>query len=326
MIPLLLCGSLAFGGSPELVPLNTNTLSVKGMSRAYGFVKGQDYTLSRIKEEWPEFSMQVGVAKSTFDASFPEIGTKLETQLRHAMGQDFVQQLTAKLRADFSTTLASQQLTRPAVVQFIEQVKTRAQGDIESPVLEYLLAVKYANYPVAEFTDGFRQRYATDGTGKAQGIKMKLQLPRSWASKDGERPHIVHKWISENGTGLNVFMLDVRDVGSYNPSPQDMDNFVRSGEVRGSVPPGSRYVESGTFTLESRPGYWIHMVLPTERLGSRFVMEALMYQVYFRGKAIGLLCQAGGPESDQEQSHEAFLRIRPLCHQVANSIVLEQAY
>lgn len=306
--------------------INFNPTSVKGAAQAYGFILGQEYSLSRIAKEFPELSGGVELARAQFGSTFPDIKTKLETQFKKAMGEKLFQETATNLRTKLRETLGHQKITREIAANFLEQVKGRSKGEIESPVIEYLLAVKYTANPVGEFADGFRQRYQTDGMGKSQGIKINLQLPRSWAGKDGERPHIVQKWVSENGTGLEMIHLDIRDGQGYNPTKKEMEEFVRSGEAKDSVPDGSKYVDSGNFTLEKQTGYWLQMAMPFERAGMKMYQDALMYQFFFRGKAIGIMCQAGGPENEKPKVNEAFKRIRPLCQQVLNSLVLTQAY
>ena len=164
------------------------------------------------------------------------------------------------------------------------------------------------------------------GTGKAQGLKVNLQLPRSWLGKNGERPHIVQKWISGNGTGLESIHLDIRDSQGYTPTKKEIEEFVSSGEVKNTVADGFSYVASGSFALESQHGYWVHMIMPNERLGVKMYQIGLMYQLFFRGKAIGIMCQVGGSQNEKPKIDDAFKRMYPLCQQVVNSIVLPQAY
>lgn len=315
-----------FAYSPASFAINFNPTSVKGMAQAYGFVLGQEYSLSRIAKEFPELAGGVELARARFGSTFSDIETKLEIQLTQAIGEKLFQETAGNLRMNLRETLGRQQITRDIAASFLEQVKARSKGEIESPVLEYLLAVKYTANPVGEFADGFRKRYQTDGTGKSQGIKINLQLPRSWAGEDGERPHIVQKWVSENGTGLEIILLDIRDGQGYNPTKKEMEEFVRTGAVKDAVPDGSTYVASGNVTLEKQTGYWLQMAMPRERVGMKMYQDALMYQFFFRGKAIGITCQAGGPENEKPKVNEAFKRIRPLCQQVLNSLVLPQAY
>jgi len=321
----LILVTLVFYSSAALA-INFNSTSIKGIAQAYGFVLGQEYSLWRIENELPEFTAGVALARAQFGSTFPNIKDKLETELKKAMGEKLFQETKTTLQIKIKSTLGRQTITKEIARNFLQQVKERSKGEIESPVLEYLLTVKYEVNPVGEFADRFRQHFSTDGTGKSQGLKVNLQLPRSWQGKDGERPHIVQKWVSENGTGLETILLDIRDSQGYEPTKKEMEEFVQSGEVKGTVPDGSTYIASGNFTIEKRNGYWVQMSMPLERAGMKMYQSALIYQFFFRGKAIGIMCQAGGPESEKIKIDDAFKRVQPLCQQVLNSIVLPQAY
>jgi len=123
-----------------------------------------------------------------------------------------------------------------------------------------------------------------------------------------------------------MFILDIRDSQWNNPSKKEIENFVKSGELKEIVPEGSSYVASGNFSIEGRPGYWLQMTMSIERAGVIIHQDIVAYQFFFRSKAIGLMCQAAGPVTEKLKIKEAFKRIRPLCQQVLNSLVLEQAY
>lgn len=306
--------------------LNINATFVKGLGQAYGFVLGQEYSLSLIAKKYPDLATKVELARGQFSLTFPDIKTKLEMQLKKAMGEKQFLKMDNVMLNEIRNKLGQQNLTREMSIEFLEKVNDRSKGKIETPVLHYILAVNYASNPIKEFLDGFTQRFRSDGSGKSQGIKLSLQIPKSWAVKEGERPHIVQKWQSENGTGLELIMLDIRDAQGYNPSKTEIESIVRSGEVKETIPEGATYIDSGVFLLEMRTGYWVHMQIIQERVGIKVYQEFLMYQLFFRGKAIGLMLSAGSPVKEKLNAIEAFNRTRPVFQQVLNSLVLEQAY
>ena len=306
--------------------INFTPTSVRNIAQAYGFILGQEYSLSLIENKFPELSDHVQFARTQFNAIFPDIRAKLETQLKNAMDQRTFQVTTTTLQNKIKENLDHQQLTKEIAINFLDQVANRSKGEVESPVLKYLLAVKYATNPAGEFFDGFRQHYQTDGTGKSQGIKLNLQLPRSWAAEEGERPHIVKKWVSTDGTGLETILLDIRDAHGHTPANREVDEYARSGKAKETVPDGATYIASGGFHIEGRAGYWVQMSMPIERAGIQLYQDILMYQFFFNGKAIGLMCQAGGERSERIQINNAFERLKPLCQQVLNSLILVQAY
>ena len=324
MIGAILCFILT---APAWAGLNHNPNSLRGISKAYGFVLGQEVSLARIEQNYPAMAMQVELARLRFNAAFPDIKMKLERELIAAMGESKFREIRADLGGRIEPMLRKQQLTPDLAVSFLEEVKGRAKGDsIEPDALRYLLAVRYSGNPAGEFFDGFRQRYSTNSHAKSQGIKLMMQLPKSWLSKEGERPHIVQKWVSEGGTGSSMIILDVRDAEGYNPTRVEVEQFVRSGELKDALPEDGKYLDGGTFSLEKRTGYWIESAIDQERAGIRLHQRGVMYMFFFRGKAIGLTCASLAPQDDSKKADEAFKLNKPLCQQTLNSIVLEQAY
>lgn len=317
---------LLIGAIRPALALNVNESALKGLSQAYGYLYGQAHTLQTFVRRYPELSLQAEVAEREFSASFPGVQTLLRAELLKALGEERIAKFESRIKREIQFTLDRQRLSRDGAVEFIGEVRRRAKGAIDSPVLEFLLAVTFQKAPVREFSNGFRQRYETDGTGKSRGLIVRLQLPRSWLAKEGERPHIVQKWVSQHGTGLEMLMLDIREGATPDPGRAEVDEFVRSGAVREVVPDGGTYYDAGTFTIERRPGYWVDMLHEQERATSTIRQRLRMYQFFFRGKAITLWCSAAGSASDIGRVDEAFERVKPLCGQVLNSIVLPQAY
>lgn len=307
--------------------LNYNPVAIKALSKAYGFILGQDFQLSRIEKAYPAAGGEVEMTRMAFGAGFPNIRIKIERELSSALGEAELKQLRNEMQRKMVAFLSQQPLTSETAKQFLDQVRARAKGnEIEPDVLNYLLAVKYMSNTAGEFIDGFRQRYRTDGSGKSQGLRLHLQLPRSWIAKDGERPHVVKKWVSEGGTGLANILLLVQDTGGETPNRVEVDQFVRSGEIRTIVPDGGTYIDGGALSMEKSAGYWLEMATPAERAGMKMYSRGYMYQLFFQGKAISLQCVTGGAYNEERKVSTASVKLKPLCQQVMNSVVLDQAY
>ncbi|MEK7995377.1 MAG: hypothetical protein AAB403_16365 [Planctomycetota bacterium] len=307
--------------------LNHNQNSVVALSKTYGFLFGQEYSLRRIEATYPDLRIQVQLARLEFDTTFPGVKENLEAELTSAIGSTNFDKVRAQTESGVRGLLDQQAMTPTLAQQFVGQVRARAKGnEMEAEVLNYLLAVQYAQDPVGEFLAGFRQRFRTDGTGKSQGVRLNLQVPRSWVAQEGERPHIVRKWASEGGTGLSYIMLDIRDAQGYSPTAREIEQFVRSGEAREMFSEFGQVLDIGSFSVEGRTGYWSELAMTQERAGFRLYLRGLMYQLFLSGRAIGIICMAGAKEGENQKADTAALLVKPVCQQVINSLVLEQVY
>lgn len=307
--------------------LNFNQNSVKGLVNTYAFILGQEHSLEKISKEYPDLSYSVMLAEAKFNSSFPKIKLKLKRQLILALGESVFKKTETELSEQLITNLGSLVMTRDIAQSFLQQIKERAEGKIDSPFIEYMLTVEYLQFPEREYIDGYRQEFNSDGNRKSLGINLVLQVPKSWKAKEGERPHIVQKWVSQNGTGLDVLILDIRDTEAYTLTDTEVESFISTGEVKESLPSGAIYEGSGLFSLENNKGYWVEMSSIQERAGIKVYQHSSIHQLFYRGKAISLTCYTASPLEDQAgAADESYKRIKPLCQQVLNSMVLLQKY
>jgi len=300
--------------------------SAKGLMQAYGFILGQEYSLSNIDSDFPELAGGVALARAEFNSSFPSIKEKIREQFTAAIGQDSFDQIEQEIINQLHNTLGIQKLSREDAQNFLLIIRERADGEIETPVLEYILTILYLDSPANEFIDGYRQRFSSKDHPKALGIDLTLQVPRSWKGQEGERPHIVQKWKSQYGAGSQLIILDVRDTQGYTPTGADIKSSITSGEVKEFLPDGSEYVDAGLFSVEKSKGQWIEYTQREERVGVHLYQHILLNQVYFQGKAIGIMCSSVGLEEDRAKVDLGYRDLRPMCQQVLNSLVLLQAY
>lgn len=311
---------LVFSSAPAF-SLNINSKSTKGLAQAYGFIFSQEFYLSKIASKYPELLLDATLAKARFEATFPDMRNILERHLKNAAGNEQFDNMQSKLLE----VIQQQNITRGFATRYIQKVKNRPVENIESPVLEYLLAMKYSEHPVNEFADGFRQHFRTDGTGRSQGVLLSVQAPKSWKAQTGERSSIVQKWVSENGAGNEILVLDIQDSRGYNPTNKEIEHLISTGGIKQFVPEGANHVASGKFSLDKQiVGYWLHHNWLKERAGIKMWLDYLEYRLFYQGKTIGLTCGAAGDENDRKIVQKSFEKIRPLCQQVVNSIAILQ--
>lgn len=318
--------SLVVFFSQNTCALNLNSKSIKGLSKSYGFLLGQEFTLSKVEQTFLELKLYCELAKSNFNATFPQAKQKIEAQLIKVMGKQKFYTFKKDFTNQLHHILSQQNINKQNAIQFLELMNRRAKGDIEQPMLGYLLAVQYEFSPAQEFADGFKKRFLSAGHSKSYGVKLGLQLPVSWAEKEGNRPHIVKKWISENGTGLESIALGIRNMGFRFDNRYEIEELVKSGEAKEWAPKGSTCLNFGNFRLENQTGLWLEITMTEERVGINVYQHALMSHIFFRDKIISIFCSAGGPPNRKKSIERTFQKLVPLCRQVLNSMVLYQVY
>jgi len=316
--------AICFSSTALAIELNRSNQS--GIAEAYGFVVGQQMTLDRIANRYPDLAREAFLAGLSFERTFGDVRARVEPIFKQALGQEMFEKFQSDLKRELQGQSRRVELTRTTAEAFLEEVHSRSEGNIYSPALEFLLAIRFEKYPVDEFIEGFRKRYRTDGIGKSLGVVLNMQLPQSWKGMEGNRPHIVRKWKSEAGTGNELIMLQVRETGVMNVSRADVAELMQPDEVMSLLPDGSELEEYGLVSVENMPGYFVDFSHLNERAGMAIYQKIRQYSIYYRDKLILVQCSAGALERDYEAVESSFESVKPVCTQVFNSLVLPEEY
>lgn len=304
------------------IPLNKQTTI--DISRTYGYYIGQTYTLDRIKEKYPKLSNQIFVAKTEFNLSFSNSINNIDTIMNKYDGWKSIKKDMIK---NVHTKLDTSNLTYNESIQFIETVKHRAKGNIESPVIETLLMLnpKYEEQPEREFYDGFKKKYISDNLQKSKGIEFSLEVPMSWISKEANRPNIVRKFISNNGHSIEMAMVLVYEFpdGKY-LTESDIKSTVNKKDMNEAIPPDSILKDFGYMKLETLPGYWQRYSMKIQRVKKVMAIEMLAYTIFYKDKLIQIQFQIG--DFEDTDLDKRFKKFEPLFDAIVNTFVLKNIY
>lgn len=181
------------------------------LSKTLGFIMGQRFSLNRIKVEYPALSLQVKKAELEFNTAFGIAEKNIEKALRGLLKDKYTEYIAA-MKRQLDTTLKSHQISQDIAVQFLDEVCSRATGEIPSPMLETLLNYQFKERPAYEFARGFKKIYRTKGHPKAKGLDLQIEYARSWSKREGNRPNVVQFFSSNNGRGPAYALIMTRDI------------------------------------------------------------------------------------------------------------------
>ncbi len=309
-----------------------NPAFLKKSSATYGYLYAQNKVLDKISQQYPDLSGEVLIARTQFNLKFPNLQSKAFDTL-NSVDYKIINNIKKKVNSNkkmFDYMVNYHTQDRQHAINFINLVKQRANGKIESPHLENILAVHYNDKPYKEMFDGFYNQYSSKGAYKAKGVEVKLNIPKSWQAKEANRPNIVKKWIGQNKTGVSMIMLLVKNTGdnTLNPTINDINNeFYNTGEIYNTAPTGFHIYNKGApILLDGQAGYWVQISGIEQRLTNKIYANMIMYNIFYKGKLISLQCFFGGNISEIKKVNQRAELTKPLCESVANSLTLPQKY
>ncbi len=296
-------------------------------SKTYGYHIGQEYTLDEISKKYSSLSNDVLLARSEFDLSFASSFKNLDEYMQKNLGSGWGE-IKKTFKKRITDTLKNQRMTKRLAIQFIDTVKKRAKGEIESPVLETLLIFKsgYEENPEQEFLDGYRYTYRNNGVGKSKGVKFTIKVPKTWIAKDGNRPNIVQKFVSHSGANILVLIKNIPLQANEVFSEKDMSEMLTDDNRKLLMPPNSTYINSGKLTLEGLPGLWIQYKTKAGRVRMSIEMESIMYMVIYKNKMIQIQGMNVISVNSDKIENGGIKKYEKLFDLMANSFVIENLY
>ncbi len=300
------------------------------LSKAYGFCIGQNYSLDRISTEFTDLSLEVQKSRLEFNSSFKSSFAEIENILKKNFStkwSDFQRQMKKQINSSLATT----RLTKDQAISFIHQVRARAKGEIESPVLEILLINNptFKNCPEKEFLEGFTKSFRTKNHYKSKGVDFEIKFPMSWAIKEGIRPNVIKLLTSENGHGFDSIVLMVKEIpieDNYSISEEELDYLFSKDVLKEMIPSGGKYISSKPITLDRQKGAMLIFQQDMQRMDLTLRMRALHFITIYKNKMIFIQCMTGLQKEKAHLLEKRFLKMKQLFWLVGNSFVIHSQY
>jgi len=302
----------------------------KDIGQAYGFYLGQNYSLGEISKKYPSISGLALLAEKEFSATFKSSVEGMDALMAKYAKSEW-NKIKKQLTAQVASFINIEQISETQARQFVELVRERAKGKIDSPVIETLLLFKsgYENNPEREFLDGYKYKYSTNGVGKAKSVAFSIESPKTWIAKEGDRPNIVQKFVSENGRGLELLLILIKEVPlqpGETITEKDVLEILNPKDIQDFIPDGGVYVNSGKLTLESLPGFWVHFKMNMARVRNTVGMETIMHTIFYKNKMIQIQDQVMTSINGEPAERGGLKKYEKLFDLMANSFVISNMY
>lgn len=298
------------------------------LSKTLGFIMGQRFSLNRITDEYPYLCLRAQKANLEFKAAFGIAEENINKALQDMLKDKYSESI-AMMEKKLKSTLSSQQLNQDIAAQFLDEVESRAKGNVPSPILEILLTYQFKDRPAEEFTKGYNCIFRTKGHPKAKGVDFQIRYPISWRPNEGERPNIIQKFTSKNGRGLEMFLIMVKDIPlppGYILTQKDLYEFFVESELRGMVPDGGKFISAKPVVLDNHKGAMILFDQSVQRLDLTLTMRNLHFITIRGNKMIFIQCMIFVTPNKESNLQEKFSRFEPLFKMIANSFVIQEQY
>jgi len=298
------------------------------ISKTLGFIMGQRFCLNFIKAEYPNLALQAQVAESEFETSFGNAEKNIKYAIQEILKEGYPEFLET-LEKQVNTLVSSLRLNQEDATRFITEVESRAKGEMPSPILETLLTYQFMNWPTKEFTLGYNRVFRTKNHPKAKDVDFQIRYPISWRPEEGDKPNTIQTFTSENGRGLEGFLLIVKDIPiplDYTLTEQDLDDFFVESNLKGMIPEGEKFISAKPIVLDNHKGAMIISEYIGQRVDITITMRNLIFLTIYDRKMIWIHCSVSALPGEESELQERFNRFEPLFKMIANSFIIQEQY
>jgi hypothetical protein len=315
------CGGLALPLLAVTAHAEQVPPGLEGVLSAYSVVGGDQVLAKLVSHDYPKRAAEIAAAQRSFDAKYPQIKQRIEFTLTQMLGKDYVKGLQNTLASATEKQYSSFKKDPAIADAVISTLKMHAQGKIDSPALQYMLIIQYADHPEQEMKQGHVQHYQADGA-KAQGLKLQLDLPLSWRATTLSQGHTVQQWQSENGTGTAKITLQIFEPSGKALTAAEQKLYVSSGRDRAALAADASYLASNTLTIAGHAGTWIKYTQNYPKATPPLHSAKVLYQLNPEGKAITIACETSDALGNAPTTDADLDNLLPLCQQVISSVRL----
>lgn len=179
--------------------------------------------------------------------------------------------------------------------------------------------------PTREIFDNSREVFNTEGHPKAKGVNLRIAYPESWQAKEGERPNIVQKFVSEAGSGREFALIITMELPLPSGtvlSDQDLEELFSPAELRGMLPEGATFIDARSTEIDGASAGLLEYIVRAESAGIGASIHAWTVNFMSGQTLIQVQFQVGGPAGAEDELARRMTEFRPLFTAMANSIVL----
>ncbi|MEI6607204.1 MAG: hypothetical protein WCP35_17970 [Verrucomicrobiota bacterium] len=303
----------------------------KQLSQAYGFVLGQQASLTLIEQKFEDLAPDVKQAWFAFNASALGESVKgMEGELFTELGDKWPS-MKEKMAKQMEEMVNGQQFTRDQAVAFLAEVTSRSKGRLPDSIRAALLSAhpRFSKNPGLELIEGWKQTFRSKGHPKAKGADFSLSFPASWSKREGSRPNVIQVFQSGAGHGAIVATLMVKDIplpAGYKSTEEEVKELFQPDALKEIVNGGEDLVDAKSIVLDGSPAGMVVSDQTKQRLDVTLKIRTTQF-VTLQGSSMIFIQFMVAKMPDTTQSLDELQKLYvPTYKAIANTFIFNDKY
>lgn len=306
---------------------NYSEKELNEMYSTYAFCIGQETLINTIIQNYPSLKLDAIEALNKWNYKFNSTIMNIVEELKETLGNekfDLVYEELYRKAGEISISINSIEEAK----DLISKINDRTNGNIPSPFLETLLIFNstYQKYPEREISDGYFYEYFTNQSIKSEGLNIKIKYPKSWVNKEGDRPHVIQKFISKHGDGLELVSIMIEKM-DFTPTKEEIESILLENNLKTQLPENSKLISiNSNLKIDNLNAASITFYCEYQQMNLNIGMITESYYFIYKNYQISLMFYIGSNSNDYKDIFNRYLKYKNTAYLIANSIVILSKY
>lgn len=306
-------------------------------TEVYGYFSGIEISLDAIIENHPNFVQKAKRIYLLYSANF---GNSKQKALNYLQSRQDWREFEKELNNNFAylkdlmftnVIIASKE----EIESYLTDLEQQLKNGFDTPIFENILSFQFQNQPHKEFSAGYTYTFNAKGHRKSKGTNWQIKIPKSWYAKEGDRPNIIQKFISECGNGTEMMLLlvkdvnDVFDLSDFEKELGDEKNdflkeiFYSEEMILAMVPENGKLLSKQKISIALNEAVMFIYEYHTKTLDFELKMQTISYMLLVDDR-LYLIQSSVSTNNIYEDLNKKMNKFKPLYMMVANSMIIEK--
>jgi len=172
--------------------------------------------------------------------------------------------------------------------------------------------------------------YSTENHPKANGLKITMKYPSDWEAEEGDRPHIVQKFISPSR--LSIFMIYVREIPGYVAKAyelideNDFDETFDFDVAKEFIPKNAKLIDKRVTKIEGLLTFIVEYSSYSERAEFEIYTQNILYLMIYKKNAISFQALVADAKGYENRAKNRMRNTRLTFQKMVNSVVIHNKW
>lgn len=317
---LILIVVMLFSSSVSAKVFKVDESNQREIYDLYGILYYQESFLDKIEDNFPDLKERVSYLRSLYDYNYKDALFKVESALYSSMGNQF-NAIKGKFKDDIDNIILNSHLNKDNAINFINELELNINSNFDQEMLKNLIGIVFYDKPDEEFDGNKVQVYELPRYPNTHQYQLSMKVPYSWQSRSLGGRLTSKRWFSEMSAGVGSIQLIVQQANEM------LDNvaikrIISSEEIRDFVPNEAIIIKSEMSVIDNKPALLIDMEIPTQVNGVLMYYLIRQYNLVHEDNLYSIGCMIFTEGAVNNELYLGFERIKNLCNQVSNSVIV----